>query len=170
MALAFHGDENGTSWPSIRTLVSECNLCERAVQHHLRILAESGLVKIECGGGRHHSNSYTVMVGNPAPDAPFTEKPRMAYTVSGAGNPASHSNKPRTPCTPTVRNGQELPRGENGHRPPVVFDKELKDRIKLAEDKINRIKLQGNLTAEDHQQIKELRKKQRAWEDEVLSR
>lgn len=77
-------------WPSIKSLCSDCNLCERAVQTTLRSLSVRGFIAIKNGGGRSKSNRYT-LIQNPAPETPY-EKPRIRNGVSGA-------QKPRTTCT-----------------------------------------------------------------------
>lgn len=141
MALAFHADDKGLCWPSIQTLMRECNLCERAVQSQIRHLSRLGFVQVEQGGGKHRVNHYTVTIPNPAPDTVY-QKPRITNPVSHYPNPARRSSNP-APDAPqlsgTAKNGQ---RGMNGHT-PRSYPKDFEILIKAAREEQEKLKNKG---------------------------
>jgi len=134
MALAFHTDDKGVCWPSIETLMRECNLCERAVQNQIKSLSSAGLIRVEHGGGKHVSNHYFLKLPNPAPDTVYPIR-CMGNPVSHATNPARHSSNP-APDAPqllgTAKNGQ-------GGRNPPKYVRELKMQIEEISSEIQRL-------------------------------
>lgn len=65
IALADMANDDGTCWPSLKTLMGRCNMCEASIRNHLQALEAMGIIKAEprFSNGRQTSNSY-VFVNN----------------------------------------------------------------------------------------------------------
>lgn len=71
LTLSMHMNERGGScFPGIDTLAEETGLDARTVQRALRVLADSGWLSVERGGGRGRSNRYTAIVPQRVADDP----------------------------------------------------------------------------------------------------
>lgn len=76
LSLANHANENGQSWPSVRTIAKEANVTERAVQRSLASMRRQKLITVEFQGApdkripdRYRPNLYRVVRGD-ADDTP----------------------------------------------------------------------------------------------------
>lgn len=60
VALADMANDDGSCWPSLRTLASRCNLSEDSIRNHLHALESIGILKASprFQGGRQTSNVY----------------------------------------------------------------------------------------------------------------
>lgn len=168
--LADRADKSGLAWPSVESLMADCEMCDRAVRKLLKELEQDGFIRVERRGGRHLTNRYWVVKRKPASSAPLQEKPCTPYSVSGARNPAPHAENP-APDAGQPSGTPKEPKGErNGKTPPYVFDKEFQNRIKLADEEIERLKCNGSLSEIDRERIRFLRGKQKEWKDTIFNR
>lgn len=70
------GDPTWSAFPSIKTIARCAGIHERTARRVVAKLAAYGLLTIEAGGGRGHSNTYTLNVNPDTIDAPLsTHKP-----------------------------------------------------------------------------------------------
>jgi hypothetical protein len=69
LALADFADDNGRSWPAVKTLAEKARMSERNARYVLRSLESSGEIATIVGGGRGGTSGYVVTVGEPAKGA-----------------------------------------------------------------------------------------------------
>lgn len=162
--LSDHAHEDGLSWPSVSTLCRQCDMSERTVQSHLAELEKDGLIRVERRGGRHLVNRYFVTI-NPANSAPFIEKPRENNGVIFAETPQISHETPQI----SHPNHKESKRESKGERngAPKKFVSELNAQIKVATERIDRLKDTGDPT--HHPEIQELCRKRKEWRQEMLN-
>jgi Helix-turn-helix domain len=65
LKLADNANDAGVCWPSVANIASHCDLTEEGVRNQIKKLAASGLLEVERGHGRGHSNRYSILPGNP---------------------------------------------------------------------------------------------------------
>lgn len=155
LALADNSDDQGVSWPSLRTISRKCDLCERSVRYGLRELCRKGHIKIifrKDKRGDPSTSLYQILGG--APNAP------------GVGHQMPQGGARDAPGV-----GQEMPPNRNrepslnrhgeGKRP--LYPNEYRNLIKDAESEIEAIKGRGILKDSDREEIKALRVKINLW-------
>lgn len=106
--LAVHANKKGVCWPSIRRIVSQTGLSERAVRYQIRALEQGGFMKtvIRSHDGRQTSSRYhlntSFIRAMGAPHAPpgATSAPPRGHHVPPMGQPL-----------PTIELSNELSRG-----------------------------------------------------------
>ena len=84
IALCFHANSSGTSWPSQTTLARESGLSDRAVRRAISGLQDKGL--IEATGWLNRCRVWAIMLDN---DAPRHRTPASGYDVVADRTPAS---------------------------------------------------------------------------------
>jgi hypothetical protein len=88
-ALATRAGKDDTCYPSIATIAHDSGLQERAVQRHLRVLEQNGLIKRDDRTGR--ASVFTLTL-------PSTDRGACGTPVHGTtGAGARHAPHPRTP-------------------------------------------------------------------------
>ncbi len=164
--LADHADvKTQKCWHAIQTIAKDCHLSKRAVYRAIKELSELGLIKIESGGGKHHTNTYFV----PSNGDSVAPLPKQTVTNRHAnGDGMAQKGDYVAPQSSVIRNESKGER--NGKTPPYVFDKEFQNRIKLADEEIERIRCKAGLSEVDRERISFLKKKQREWRDTIFNR
>ena len=107
LALIVRTDDNGLCWPGMETLAFDVGLSVSATRRNVARLVATGLVAVEVGGGRGHTNLYRLaveVVPNPGTNARVSGRETLAF---GALNPRVSTAKPSRPREPNVLNGYE---------------------------------------------------------------
>lgn len=106
LALADYADEDGSSFPSIRTLAKKARLSEREVQYTLSTITEGGWVTVDRGAGPHGVNVYTIVgvqnlhrggargVQSTAPDPRSDPKSSISRKKSGGSDRIGSDHSP----------------------------------------------------------------------------
>ena len=70
LALADYSNDDGVSWPTIKSLTQKARLSETQVHRVLRELQDAGELEIQSAAGPHGTNLYRVVVAPPSKLAP----------------------------------------------------------------------------------------------------
>lgn len=144
-------------------------LSQRSVYEQVKALKIRGVLSVKAGGGRGHSNGYTVNVTNPEPNAPFSVNPEP-HSVNGMHKTLNHMQRNPEPCSP------ELYREVTMKGAPVFKTTRIK-QIETARHKRNglfrKYALENSLigtqwrSAAAKRDYDQLGKQIREWEDEL---
>jgi len=135
LALADFANDEGTCWPSVKTLARKCRLGKRQTQNLLGKLEEEGEIsRLDMGGGRGNTTTYRVNYV-----APFDDERVQSSTErvqSGAERVQSSAEKGAIAIAPepslTVINRQEGG-APDGAEPPPEFVEILAAFVEITE-------------------------------------
>lgn len=77
LAIADHANEDGFCWPGVVRIATKCNLSERSVQRHIRVLVARGFLQVEerhRPDGSQSSNLYHLPTVSPGGDNGVTSR------------------------------------------------------------------------------------------------
>lgn len=123
LALAFHADDDGLSWPSVPTLARETKLHWTNVTRRLRGLRVQGEITTERTEGR--VNRYRITV--PTPSATARGSSSATPSAAARGTPSATARRPLAPQLPESKENQKrdlspaVPRRGNRKKPEVPF-------------------------------------------------
>lgn len=118
-----HRQPTGLCCPGLERIAAHCELQPRWVQRCLRALEARGLLRIEHGTGRHHTNRYVlpVALSSSGEDERTAATPSFATperTAAGAERTASSARKDGLQATRTVSNRRRTGGGATPPPPP----------------------------------------------------
>jgi len=127
MTLIIRTDDNGLCWPSVETIATTAGIVPANVRRHVAALVAAGLIAVERGGGRRHTNLYRLtveVVPNPRGTARVSDDETRAVPRA---NPRATARKPaRWRATNVLKNVEKNGRaappdpeldGHEHHRP-----------------------------------------------------
>lgn len=105
LAIADNAADDGShAYPSIAEICRKANLSARGVQAAIARLVEAGELKVDVGGGRGHTNYYTVIM------KPCTRStPQNLHPSSPPASSETPQNPAETPQNPTVNPAESAP-------------------------------------------------------------
>lgn len=107
LAIADFSDDEGRAYPSVPTLAKKCRISERQAVRVLKILEDSGELKIQKNTGPRGTNVYRLMLRGMTSASPLTP---MSPLTPASLTPDIQVQKPLTPMSPEPPlNHQETP-------------------------------------------------------------
>lgn len=137
---------HGVAWPSVETIAFVTGLPRRTVQRSLRRLERRDCITVERGGGKGHSNRYSVKLDFPV--SPFQDAIKRA-----AARAAEQRAAPVSPFTDSKGDNQDAKGRQSVHQTATATSPEPTERTLLKSPSSNEASACADALLQDDQKL-----------------